>query len=68
MNTRKKKRFIAGATCPKCHAMDSMMLFLEHNVEKVECVQCGYQMTQPDAEVSKAARASEQLIGVFKPE
>ncbi|MEE2025888.1 MULTISPECIES: YheV family putative zinc ribbon protein [Alkalimonas] len=68
MDTRKKKRFIAGATCPKCHAMDSMMLFLEHNVEKVECVHCGYQMTQPDAKVSKAAGSSEQLIGVFKPD
>lgn len=68
MTTRKKKRFIAGAVCPKCKAMDSLMLYLEHNVEKVECVQCGYQMTQPDAAVSKSGHGSDQLIGVFKPE
>lgn len=68
MTVRKKKRFIAGASCPKCHAMDTMMLFLENNVEKVECVSCGHQMVQPDQQVKKASRASEQVIGVFKPE
>ncbi|MGI5310144.1 YheV family putative zinc ribbon protein [Rheinheimera sp. WS51] len=68
MTTRKKKRFIAGATCPECHKQDTMMLFLENNVEKVECVDCGYQMVQPQEQVTKASRKSEQLIGVFKPE
>ncbi|MDX1677042.1 YheV family putative zinc ribbon protein [Arsukibacterium sp.] len=68
MTVRKKKRFIAGASCPKCHAMDTMMLFLENNVEKVECVSCGHQMVQPAEQVNKASRASEQVIGVFKPE
>lgn len=65
---RKKKRFIAGASCPECKAVDTMMLFIENNVEKVECVQCGYQMVQPEAQVEKAARPSETVIGVFKPE
>ncbi len=65
---RKKKRFIAGASCPECKAVDTMMLFIEHNVEKVECVQCGYQMVQPEAQVEKAARPTETVIGVFKPE
>ncbi|CAM3933262.1 YheV family putative zinc ribbon protein [Rheinheimera salexigens] len=68
MTTRKKKRFIAGATCPKCHAQDTMMLFLENNVEKVECVACSYQMVQPQEQIVKAGRKSEQVIGVFKPE
>lgn len=68
MTTRKKKRFIAGASCPKCKAVDSMMLFLEHNVEKVECVQCGYQMAQPESQVERMAREAETVIGVFKPE
>lgn len=45
---RQKKRFIAGASCPECNAMDTMMLYKEHDVEKVECVQCGHKMTQPD--------------------
>ncbi|HCU65798.1 MAG TPA: DNA-binding protein [Rheinheimera sp.] len=68
MTTRKKKRFIAGATCPKCKAVDTMSLFLEHNVEKVECVSCGYQMAQPESQVERLARENETVIGVFKPE
>ena len=36
---RQKKRFIAGASCPECNAMDTMMLYKEHDVEKVECWQ-----------------------------
>jgi len=65
---RKKKRFIAGASCPECKAVDTMMLFQENNVEKVECVQCGYQMAQPEPQVADKARPAEQVIGVFKPE
>lgn len=68
MTVRKKKRFIAGATCPHCKATDTLMLFLENNVEKVECVSCGQQMVQPEPQVAKAGRDSETLIGVFKPE
>ncbi|HBN89884.1 MAG: DNA-binding protein [Alteromonadaceae bacterium] len=68
MTTRKKKRFIAGASCPKCKVTDTMMLFLENNVEKVECVACGHQMVQPEAQIAKASRAAEQVIGVFKPD
>lgn len=65
---RKKTRFIAGASCPQCKAVDTMKLFIENNVEKVECVQCGYQMAQPEAQVEKASRPTETVIGVFKPE
>jgi len=62
-----KKRFIAGATCPKCGALDTMALTKEDNVEKVTCVACGDQMTQPEEHVKKDVRPSEQVIGVFKP-
>jgi len=68
MTERKKKRFIAGASCPQCKSQDTMMLFIENNVEKVECVQCHYQMTQPEQQIARASRATEQVIGVFKPE
>ncbi len=44
------------------------MLFVENNVEKVECVECGHHMAQPEQQVAKASRATEQVIGVFKPE
>jgi len=63
---RQKKRFIAGASCPG-KAMDTMMLYKEHDVEKVECVQCGHKMTQPEQAVQASTRQFEQVIGVFKP-
>ncbi len=63
-----KKRFIAGAVCPKCHAMDTMALTKEHNVEQVSCVSCGYLMTQPEQQVVKTLRANEQVIGLFDPQ
>jgi uncharacterized protein len=62
-----KKRFIAGAICPKCKAMDTLALTKEHGVEKVTCVQCGEQMAQPEAYVAKQVRANEQIIGIFEP-
>ena len=63
-----KKRFIAGATCPKCHAQDTMMLTKENEVEKVTCVDCGEQMTQPQDHIAKEVRPTEQVIGIFKQE
>lgn len=68
MTKRLKKRFIAGATCPHCKAMDSLMLYMENNVEKVECVRCGYHKSQTDAETEKRTRANENVIGIFKPQ
>ncbi|WP_044841195.1 YheV family putative zinc ribbon protein [Thalassomonas viridans] len=63
-----KKRFIAGAVCPKCKAMDTMALTKEQGVEKVTCVSCGEQMSQPEEHVITQVRSNEQVIGVFKPE
>ena len=63
-----KKRFIAGAVCPKCKAMDTMALTKENNIETVTCVACGEKMVQPEAQVAKAVRQHEQVIGVFNPE
>lgn len=63
-----KKRFIAGAICPKCKAMDTMALTKENSVEKVTCVSCGETMAQPEAHVEKEIRANEQVIGIFNPE
>lgn len=40
--THKKARFIAGAVCPRCAAMDTIRV-LEQNGEKYrECVDCGF--------------------------
>ncbi|BAJ00486.1 conserved hypothetical protein [Shewanella violacea DSS12] len=60
-----KKRFVAGAKCPKCKAMDSIVLFKEQGVETIECVECDYREQQTDEKVAK--KASGDIIGVFKP-
>lgn len=65
---KQKKRFIAGATCPKCNQMDTMMLYIENNVEKVECTSCGHQMEQPEGTTAGSTRQFEQIIGVFNPD
>ncbi len=63
-----KKRFIAGAVCPKCNAQDTLMLYMENSVEKVECVECGHTKSQTDAKVEKSSKSSGNVIGLFKPE
>ncbi len=62
-----KKRFIAGAVCPKCKAQDTLALTKELAVEKVTCVQCGMEMSQPEEQIEPQVRETEQVIGVFKP-
>lgn len=63
-----KKRFIAGAVCPKCKAADTMALTKDLGIETVTCVNCGETMKQPEEHVEKAVRTHEQVIGIFKPE
>ncbi len=63
---RIKKRFVAGAKCPKCQAQDSIVLFKENGIETVECVECDYREQQTDDKVSD--KATGEVIGLFKPE
>ena len=37
-----KKRFIAGAVCPRCSAMDRLVTYKENGKEFRECVSCGF--------------------------
>ena len=67
MKKTTKKRFIAGAICPKCKATDTLALTKELGIEKVTCVSCGEQMIQPEEHVAKEIRPEEQVIGLFKP-
>nr|WP_269902794.1 YheV family putative zinc ribbon protein [Shewanella nanhaiensis] len=64
-DTKIKKRFVAGAKCPKCKAMDSIMLYKLNGVETVECTECDYTEQQADEQVAK--KATGDVIGVFKP-
>ena len=66
--TRTRKRFIAGARCPRCQALDTLMLFIEHNVEQLACVACGHHESHAEASIQQASRQQEQVIGVFKPQ
>ena len=45
-----KKRFIAGAVCPKCSAMDRLVMFEQDGATVRECVECGFSDTQKDIE------------------
>ncbi|WP_281645342.1 YheV family putative zinc ribbon protein [Parendozoicomonas sp. Alg238-R29] len=45
-----KKRFIAGAVCPKCAAMDRLVMFEDQGVTIRECVECGFTDNQKDLE------------------
>jgi uncharacterized metal-binding protein (TIGR02443 family) len=37
-----KKRFIAGAVCPRCSEMDKLVTYKEDEKEFRECVSCGF--------------------------
>lgn len=40
--TQVKKRFIAGAVCPACSKMDTIVMFEEDGAQHRECVECGF--------------------------
>ncbi|ELY3468579.1 YheV family putative metal-binding protein [Cronobacter universalis] len=63
-----RKRFIAGAVCPKCQAQDSLAMWRENQVDIVECVKCGHQMREADKGVREKVRKDEQVIGIFHPD
>jgi uncharacterized metal-binding protein (TIGR02443 family) len=37
-----KKRFIAGAVCPRCSEMDKLTMYTEDEKDYRECVGCGF--------------------------
>ncbi len=65
--SKTKKRFIAGARCPKCNTLDTVALTLENTLETLTCVQCGYTQTQTPKQATAATRQFEQMIGLFDP-
>lgn len=40
------RRFIAGAVCPKCRAMDRLLLETVEGGRRRRCVSCGYEDTE----------------------
>ena len=51
---RARRRFIAGAVCPKCAAMDKLVVFREDNKTFRECVNCGYRQEMQFSPAFKA--------------
>ncbi|MFQ6372587.1 YheV family putative zinc ribbon protein [Shewanella sp. YIC-542] len=64
--SKSRKRFVAGARCPKCQALDSIVVYKDNGVETVECIECDYREQQTETKV--ADKAQGQVIGLFKPE
>jgi uncharacterized metal-binding protein (TIGR02443 family) len=42
---KSKRRFIAGAVCPRCSVMDRIVVDLE--TDRRECVACGFSEARP---------------------
>lgn len=64
-----KKRFIAGAKCPKCEATDRIVMLTTAEDEWIECIECGYSENRPTHIDEPEAAAVPDEIGViqFKP-
>ena len=63
-----KRRFIAGAKCPKCQAIDRVVMITTENDEWVECIECDYTERRPTKEdLEEAATADEIGVIQFKP-
>lgn len=63
-----RKRFIAGAICPGCNAMDTLAVWREEQGEVMECVKCGHHQRQSEQPAEAHRRSSEQVIAIFPPE
>lgn len=63
-----KKRFIAGAKCPKCQAQDRIVMITTTNDEWIECIECNYSEQRPTEVESDIPELADD-VGVvqFKP-
>ncbi len=51
---RSRRRFIAGAVCPRCSAMDKIVVDLD--TDKRECVACGFSEDRPQAPAAEEVK------------
>ena len=63
------RRFIAGAKCPKCEAMDRIVMLTQGDAEWIECIECGYSENRPTHVDAPEEPSIPDEIGViqFKP-
>jgi uncharacterized protein len=64
-----KRRFIAGAKCPKCQALDRVVMLTSGENEWIECIDCGYNENRPTHIDEPKIPAMPDEVGViqFKP-
>lgn len=69
-----KKRFIAGAQCTKCKALDRVVLFTTADDEWIECVACGASERRPtdidqleNTVTNSPSKADEVGVVQFRP-
>ncbi|MCO1333055.1 YheV family putative metal-binding protein [Microbulbifer sp. OS29] len=70
-----KKRFIAGAVCPRCSEMDKIINYLMDGKNYRECVSCGFKdeirLQSGPAELStrltKDKEVHEQTVALIQP-
>ena len=65
MNSSNRRRFIAGAVCPRCGAMDKIVVDMD--TDRRKCVACGFEEARPGAEPvqelkTRVNRASARLV------
>ena len=54
-----KRRFVAGAVCPRCSEMDKLVVYSENDKDFRECVACGY---KEEMHFKSAARELETRV------
>ncbi|GIR64065.1 MAG: hypothetical protein CM15mP68_7310 [Pseudomonadota bacterium] len=63
-----RRRFIAGAVCPKCQALDRMVLEVDvdDNEQTRHCVACGFSETL-QAKSTRNAQCLERVSSAQRP-
>jgi len=59
-----RRRFIAGAVCPRCAQMDKIVINLD--TDQRECVACGFSEARPEDVRDTPVAAGDQSEGAVK--
>ena len=57
-----RRRFIAGAVCPRCARMDKIVVDLE--TDQRECIACGFSEARPAGSAAADAGGGDPLVEV----
>lgn len=60
-----KRRFVAGAVCPRCSEMDKLVVYNEEGKDYRECVACGY---KEEMHFTPVARELETRVNLTEEE